>query len=284
MARRGRRSEMEKLIDVAAMLPWWLALSIAVLSYGLLHPLAEAPRPQVTDPHDLAGPMLGAALRSVAMIGQYVLPAIFTLGAGLSALKARRNKRLLAEAKSVSGHADLANLSWEDFEHLVGEAFRARGFAVRETRPGPDGGVDLELRKNNELHLVQCKRWRARSVGVEIVRELYGVMAARGAIGGYVVSSGSFSQEARQFAAGRNIELWDGKTLKAVILGVERRPQQAKPITDRAGRSPGDTTPTCPSCGAQMVRRTAKRGAEAGKSFWGCSTFPKCRGTRPDAA
>ncbi len=48
--------------------------------------------------------------------------------------------------------------------------------------------MDLELRKEGELHLVQCKRWRARKVGVEIVRELYGVMTALGAVGGYVVS------------------------------------------------------------------------------------------------
>jgi restriction system protein len=34
-------------------------------------------------------------------------------------------------------------------------------------------------------------------------------MSARAAVGGYVVSSGTFSQEARNFADGRNIELWD---------------------------------------------------------------------------
>jgi restriction system protein len=62
--------------------------------------------------------------------------------------------------------------------------------SVTETAPGPDGGIDLALRKDGELHLVQCKHWRARKVGVEIVRELYGVMAARGAVGSYVVSSG----------------------------------------------------------------------------------------------
>lgn len=33
----------------------------------------------------------------------------------------------------------------------------------------------------------------------------------------------------------------------------------------------------CPKCGAPMVARTATSGASKGKSFWGCSTFPKCR-------
>lgn len=34
---------------------------------------------------------------------------------------------------------------------------------------------------------------------------------------------------------------------------------------------------TCPKCGSQLVKRTAKRGANAGNSFLGCSGFPKCR-------
>jgi len=33
----------------------------------------------------------------------------------------------------------------------------------------------------------------------------------------------------------------------------------------------------CPKCGSRMVLRTAKRGANAGGKFWGCSSFPKCR-------
>ena len=37
---------------------------------------------------------------------------------------------------------------------------------------------------------------------------------------------------------------------------------------------------SCPLCGATMVERTAKRGASAGSVFWGCSRYPKCRGTR----
>jgi hypothetical protein len=33
----------------------------------------------------------------------------------------------------------------------------------------------------------------------------------------------------------------------------------------------------CPKCGSSMVLRTAKRGAGAGKQFWGCSAYPRCR-------
>lgn len=33
----------------------------------------------------------------------------------------------------------------------------------------------------------------------------------------------------------------------------------------------------CPKCGALLVLRTAKRGANIGKEFYGCSNYPKCR-------
>lgn len=292
MARRHRKSGIEDLIDLASILPWWLALAIAVLSYFLLHPFAETPIPQANSIKDISGPVTVQLIRTGAMIGQYLLPASFVFGAGASALKAYRNRKLLTEAKKTAGSADLMDLSWKDFEYLVGEAFRERGYSVSETDPGPDGGVDLELRKNGELHLVQCKRWRARKVGVEVVRELYGVMSARGAVGGYVVSSGTFSQEAQNFAAGRNIDLWDGRKLKTVIRKERIPPRSAlsptspgvHTTTSLGQRDTGSQAPSCPQCGAPMVLRTAKRGTNAGQQFWGCSTFPKCRGTKSYSA
>ena len=33
----------------------------------------------------------------------------------------------------------------------------------------------------------------------------------------------------------------------------------------------------CPKCGGDMVLRTATKGANAGKCFYGCSNYPKCR-------
>ena len=52
-------------------------------------------------------------------------------------------------------------MSWQDFEKFCGEAYRRKGFVVQESgRAGPDGGVDLVLRKGGETWLVQCKRWR----------------------------------------------------------------------------------------------------------------------------
>jgi len=37
----------------------------------------------------------------------------------------------------------------------------------------------------------------------------------------------------------------------------------------------------CPTCGQPMVRRSARNGPKAGQPFWGCSAYPRCRGTQP---
>jgi len=42
--------------------------------------------------------------------------------------------------------------------------------------------------------------------------------------------------------------------------------------------SAASTSPKCPSCGAEMVRRKAKSGQNAGNEFWGCQNYPRCKG------
>lgn len=39
-----------------------------------------------------------------------------------------------------------------------------------------------------------------------------------------------------------------------------------------------EVIPDCPECGDPMRLRANR---ETGESFWGCSDFPNCRGTRP---
>lgn len=81
----------------------------------------------------------------------------------------------------------------------------------------PDGGIDLILRKKGEMVLVQCKHWEAEQVGVKIVRELYGVVAAEGATKGIVVTTGYFTRDAEIFAQGKPLLLIRGNELSRLI-------------------------------------------------------------------
>jgi restriction system protein len=286
-----RKSELEGWIDLIAKLPWWGGVALGVGSYLVLHPFSKLPDPHAIN-NGVSGATiaLNAAVAHAASYAQYLVPLCCFVAAATSALSKRRRSALADAASGSTAAEAVSGMTWREFEMLLSEAFRLDGYAVKETGgQGADGGVDLELRRDGETYLVQCKHWKAFKVDVTVVRELYGVMAARGASGGYVVTSGRFTSEAQEFARGRNVRLMDG----AEVLGMLQRVKARGGRQERAGgaatkpsvRSEVDTTqppqvPACPNCQSPMVKRLASKGAQAGSHFWGCATFPKCRGTR----
>lgn len=269
------RKKKDGLIEIISLMPWWLNLALAAIVPVMLHAYAVRPATPV-DPQNLNAMLTGAIFKSLVSVGQYVAPLLFLVGALVSFIGQRRRRALLDNLPRVSKALD--GLTWQQFERLVGEAFRRQGFAVEETGgSSPDGGIDLVLRKDGERFLVQCKQWRALKVGVTTVRELYGVMAADGAVGGFVVTSGRFTDEARRFAEGRNVRLVDGAEVERWVAVSRTNP--AEPVVDTHVAS-APASPRCPSCQSAMVLRTARRGTNAGAQFWGCVGYPQCFGKR----
>jgi restriction system protein len=287
MARRRRTSTAEDLIDAVALLPWWGGVALAIVIYLGLHSVAEQPAPAASALGQLAPALTQIVIRTLAMYGQYVAPALCLLGASVSAWRRRERARLIVDVTNNAAAGALQGMSWQDFEKLVGEHYRSQGYRVSETGgAAPDGGVDLVLSKDGEKILVQCKQWRAFKVGVSVVRELYGVMAAQGASGGIVVTSGRFTDEAVAFADGRNVRLVDGPKLRSLLEEARgTRPSRFAPTSQWAETTspkPDRTlVPTCPLCAKPMTRRVARKGDNAGSSFWGCTGFPACRATKP---
>lgn len=289
--RAARKTPLDVGIDVLALLPWWVCLLLAIGSFWYLRMAAAAPVPADAG-GDLATQVQRSLIGGVVAAAQYIVPVVCLAAAGLSFFARAHRTSLLRDVEQAHSAAALADMSWREFEMLVGEAFRRRGYAIKETGGnGPDGGIDLVLTKAGEKFVVQCKQWKAQKVGVEIVREHFGVMVAAGATGGFVVTSGRFTQAGMDFAKGRNITLIDGPALFAMIQDARNTsPQtaQSAPVTlppspvanvPRAARS--QAAPSCPQCSAAMAQRTARSGSNAGNTFWGCTQFPRCRGVRP---
>jgi restriction system protein len=274
MARRSK-SPFELMLDGLSRLGWPAGLGVvAGVFLGLRWFSLQQPMPM--GPGDFSAGLLGWNVGiQMARVLQWVLPPLLLFGVVFGAVRRGNQTRLVAETRQ-SGGANLASLSWRQFEELLAGYFRERGFdVISNTDAGPDGGVDLRLRRGGELHLVQCKHWRAQKVPVSTVRELFGLMTAEGAAGGFVVTSGAFTAGARAFVEGRNIELIDGAALRRRIAPTLGNPSPPAPVDGRTA-----AVPDCPSCGAAMTRRTARRGPTAGRSFWGCTRYPACRGTR----
>lgn len=268
MARR-KQSALQDLIDVTALVPWWVGVALAGVSHLALHSIVSTPNPAPTDVKAVGQLWVG-----LSSVFQWVLPVAFLIGAALSGFKRAKRQRLHAQVAGAPSRGALESMSWREFEMLVEEMFRRKGFTVIERGGnGPDGGVDLELRLGNDRYFVQCKQWKSQKVGVAIVRELYGVMAAEGAVGGFVVASGNFTADAESFAEGRAIELVATSELLRLIGSTASG--DARPPMPVAAAAPD-----CPVCSAAMVERVAKKGVSAGQRFWGCSRYPACRGTR----
>lgn len=279
MARRRNTGFLDDLIEIAAMLPWWCCLLGALFSYLLLHYFATREIAVATSMSQFGTLVVDNLIKTFASLFQYIFPFIFCIGALVSYSGRRKRQNLMHTVANNPSRTALGEMSWQEFELLVGEAFRQEGYQVQETGGGgADGGIDLVLKRGNERFLVQGKQWRAYKVSVNVVRELFGVMAAQNATGGFVVTSGEYTAEAINFAEGRNIILIDGPVLKQMLdhSRADLRQMQAHHLSASNIRPP-----VCPKCGALMVKRIAKKGKNAGGAFWGCSSYPDCPGMRP---
>jgi restriction system protein len=269
-------------MHLASRLPWRISLALAAISGLLLHGVASvlSTRTPVSTTGELGTMAVRGFYGTIAFFLQFIIPAAFLFGALGSYVRRSHARGLFQQAREDPGSV-ATGMTWGQFERLVGEAFRGRGFDVTETDShGSDGGVDLVLTKDDKRYLVQCKHWRVQKVGVGVVRELNGVIAAQGAAGGYVVTCGRFTQEASEFAHSCRIELIGGDTLNLLIRKIKGEGKEEEGSRQsQNGGSPVQTA-SCPRCGSGMTQRVAKRGAGAGHSFWGCSRYPACRGTR----
>ncbi|SDR83996.1 restriction system protein [Halopseudomonas litoralis] len=76
MARRRRTSAFDDFITVLARLPWWACLTIAMVAWLILHPIAtnSVETPRVVSPADLSGIVASQLLRTFAFGGQFLIP------------------------------------------------------------------------------------------------------------------------------------------------------------------------------------------------------------------
>jgi restriction system protein len=271
----SRRRKGESWFDLLALLPWWVTLAL-----GLIIMSSRNPKPT---PSNVAG---GSSIVWYLIFS--LAPWLCFAASALSGIKALKRSALFSSANDIG---TIRAMSWREFEALVGEAYRRKGYMVEETGGcGADGGIDLILRGRGRKIVVQCKQWRTFKVGVKVVREMYGIMTAEQADHVVIVASGTYTQEAIEFARGKPIELMDGRALVQLIRDVKGKSGAApadssvqpthvslQKLNVQMAAS-GATAPSCPRCGLTMVLRTARNGPNAGGQFWGCPSYPNCRG------
>lgn len=287
MARKKKSDGLEGLGRFFMATPWWvgpMSAGAVFLCFRFLFPALAASifaGGETDAARQIGGNFLTITTPFLIIAAPWAAGLVFLVWLFTLPQKLQR-RAILAASKDIEG---VRSLTWRDFELLVGEYYRQNGFAVEERGgPSPDGGVDLVLRRGGRVTLVQCKHWKKSQVGVKEVRELCGLIKHEGAQDAVLVTSGTFTKDARDFAAANRVLLVDGNALAAMLkqhhapATGSAPPPAAAPVVQAPPR-PVNASPKCPKCGSSMDVRTARTGTRAGKRFWGCQRYPACHGT-----
>lgn len=117
----------------------------------------------------------------------------------------------------------MKSLSPDEFEALVAKLFETNGHHVALVGGSSDHGVDIVVTNaQGEKWIVQCKRYSG-SVGEPVVRDLYGTMLHEEAQGAYLMTTGSFTQKAGEWASGKPLHLYDGNALVRLVHDVQAK-------------------------------------------------------------
>jgi len=147
-----------------------------------------------------------------------ILTGGITLAWLLSKWKVRRLS--LADAQKLD---DLLELTPDDFEAFIADVFKAYGYEAQVVGGSADHGVDvIVITDQGEKWVVQCKKY-VGSVGEPVVRDLFGTMGHEDAQRAYLITTGCFTQQAVEWAAGKPIVLYDGEALIKLIRRTQGR-------------------------------------------------------------
>lgn len=105
-----------------------------------------------------------------------------------------------------------------DFENFTSRLFEKMGYKARVSSKTNDGGYDIELNRNNQSTIVECKCYsQNHSVGRPLIQKLVGANQTQKADKMIFVTTSKFSNGAMEYARETNVELIDGERLLQLI-------------------------------------------------------------------
>lgn len=167
------------LFAVLLRSPWWISIAVAAGIFVL----AKSLLPEAYAPYGIFASLPFIVIGNYAAWQQFRAPSAEQISATLESLRA---------------------LSWDEFSSALESAFRRDGYGVTRLN---GAGADLELTKAGRVSLVGCKRWKVARAGIEPLKELDAARHAREARECIYVAAGEITDNARAFAAEKNIRL-----------------------------------------------------------------------------
>lgn len=204
MERSQRRDEMLEILTewtapIFGVIPVWISVPIALLGWVVIY-FYWTMKVSSATPVNQFGLILGAVFAGA------------TLSAGYRGWQFRRNReRFVADRLNSSV---LSQLSDDHFKRLVANLYREEGQVLEELEDNaPERGFDLTLHYDGQKTIVHYCLGKDCKVGVQKVRELFGIQAHEEAVKSVLITRGIFTEQARKFATGKPMELIDGAKL-----------------------------------------------------------------------
>lgn len=180
----------KSLFAILLRSPWWYSFLIA----ALLTLLARVFLPE--------------AYVAVGMLSAFPFAII-----GIMAAWRQRDK---PSPESISqALSTLEKMSWKEFSSLMAQAFALQGFSVVRL---DSTSADLQLEKFGKTTLVSCKRWKAATLGVEVLKDLKALQTSQDATYAACISLSLPTGVALNFAKVNAIQLICQDDLAAFCL------------------------------------------------------------------
>jgi restriction system protein len=99
---------------------------------------------------------------------------------------------------------DIYRVTPRQFEEIIADLLKDKGFDIELTQQSRDGGKDILAYLNTDagklLTLVEAKRYgKTKPVGVSIIRSLYGTLCDYDANSAMLVTTSRFSKDTKEF-------------------------------------------------------------------------------------
>jgi hypothetical protein len=256
--------------------PWvWTVPVLWLLAYFLTDSFKRGRARRAPCQHGTIGAKADRSVCSLCVneYRQWVLTAKLQRRMEEAERRAERQRHFDAWKKKARTPAYLRQVDPRRFERIVCLLFSAMGYEVEETTYVGDEGVDGFLRRDGRLSILQCKRVQS-AVGQPVLRDLWGNVSHHGADEGIVVTTGSVSRQARDWARGKPIRIIELNDLTALIrqhLDEDALVPESFHVTANMDIA----LDVCPICGKDLKLKSGRRG-----KFLGCSGYPTCGFTK----
>ncbi|MGG0662633.1 restriction endonuclease [Viridibacillus arvi] len=130
-----------------------------------------------------------------------------------------------------SGIQEIDKMTGRQFEEYVGTIFKSQGYKVSYTSTTGDYGADLILKKEQQVIVVQAKRYK-QTVGVKAVQEIIPAIKMYNATVAWVITNSTYTKQALILAKKNHVRMIERDELIKMSLYMKNRNVKLELKTD----------------------------------------------------